>query len=592
MSPACKLGLVLVGVGTVGAELADELISNEFFGRQRIEVLALCNSKQLVHNPSKDWRVELERSSTPVHFHESEELKKCCDHLVFVDCTASEKVAQEYQRHLCSGVSVVTANKKGPSGVESIFGLLPLNGLKLPMFGFESTVGAGLPVIKTIQSIINAGDQVDRIDGILSGTLAFLFNEFMPFDDGRDDEKSFLQILEDAKKLGYTEPNPLDDLEGMDVARKATIIARLIGGKVIDAATVASSLVGPGSLAELDGKLERLRKECRERGTYLRYIAQISRAEHPRKWSWCKTNGSWPASRRGRDLQPIINSRVVSQYQQHDHQFRKLQKLHERLAEKDQMVSKHGVVKLLRAYETALDSATLLQTVSNEASRRVREQMQEAEEKRPEEEIVSETVIEEEIFMDVDQDVSPAAPEPVEEPIVENELELAVEEEIVIEDSPSVDAMEIPLEMPSAMEVLNVGTEVAMLCLVDAEATQEDWILGTILRYIPEENSYEIEDAEGENGSPTKGGVKTRYTVHEEKVRPLADSIDESVKPKQQVLALFPGTTCLYPATVISTPTRRKKTKDFLVKFSDDEVPQRPVPPRYILSLKEEEQQS
>jgi hypothetical protein len=225
--------------------------------------------------------------------------------------------------------------------------------------------------------------------------------------------------------------------------------------------------------------------------------------------------------------------------------------------------------------------------VSNEAGRRVQEQMQETEEKRPEEEIVSETVIEEETFMvELEQDVSPAAPEPVEQ--VPMDLELTAEEEIVIEDSPSVDVMEITLEIPSVMDILNVGTEVAMLCLVDAEATQEDWILGTILRYIPEENSYEIEDAEGENGSPTKGGVKTRYTVHEDKVRPLADSIDESVKPKQQVLALFPGTTCLYPAMVVSTPLRRKKTKDFLVKFSDDEVPQRPVPPRYVLSLKEE----
>jgi homoserine dehydrogenase len=188
-------------------------------------------------------------------------------------------VAQEYQRQLSNGVSVVTANKKGPSGMESIFGFLPLNCSRLPMLGFESTVGAGLPIIKTIQSIINAGDQVVRIDGILSGTLAYVFNEFMPVDGSRDGKESFLQILENAKKLGYTEPNPLDDLKGMDVARKATIIARLIGGKVIDAASVASSVVGSESLAELDRKLESLRKEYREKGTFLRYIAQISKTE-------------------------------------------------------------------------------------------------------------------------------------------------------------------------------------------------------------------------------------------------------------------------------------------------------------------------
>lgn len=157
-----------------------------------------------------------------------------------------------------------------------------------------------------------------------------------------------------------------------------------------------------------------------------------------------------------------------------------------------------------------------------------------------------------------------------------------------------------------------VGSTVAVRCRVDEESPAEEWILATIVRgafTTGEEGrwSYEVEDVEFEDtassplrsssvkGSPHKSGGKRplRLVVSSDQIRKLPATEEEAlnntvgIKVRQRVLALFPGTTCLYAATVISTPVRRKKTRDFLLKFSDDDVPSRAVPPRYVLRSEE-----
>lgn len=145
-----------------------------------------------------------------------------------------------------------------------------------------------------------------------------------------------------------------------------------------------------------------------------------------------------------------------------------------------------------------------------------------------------------------------------------------------------------------------MGGEVVIQCCVDREAEQEDWILGTLLRVRPD-GSYEVEDVEevpdssgvlassSVAASPTKGGRRMKFTVRPGKIRRIppkaVEPEDNPIKARERVLALYPGTTCMYPATVISVPARRRRTNDFLVKFQDDTVPHRAVPSRYVLRL-------
>lgn len=150
---------------------------------------------------------------------------------------------------------------------------------------------------------------------------------------------------------------------------------------------------------------------------------------------------------------------------------------------------------------------------------------------------------------------------------------------------------------PRRESPIPIGTEVAVLCRIDDTLENEDWILATILNYNMDD-TFEVEDVEdivdgsGEVKMPSPHKSSTgrlRFSVSLDRVRviPPADSAqqDNSIKVKDRVLALFPGTTCLYPATVVSNPVRRKKSKDYLVSFSDDSVQYRPVAARYVLSL-------
>lgn len=143
---------------------------------------------------------------------------------VIIDCSASEDVASLYKGWLQRGINVVTPNKKANSGDLKYYKELrniQRNGYT--HYFYEGTVGAGLPIISTVRNLLDSGDRVSKIEGIFSGTLSYIFNTF-----GADD-RSFSTIVATAKELGYTEPDPRDDLSGMDVARKVVILARECG---------------------------------------------------------------------------------------------------------------------------------------------------------------------------------------------------------------------------------------------------------------------------------------------------------------------------------------------------------------------------
>lgn len=210
---------------------------------------------------------------------------------ILVDNTSDPKLAASYPAFLRKGVSVVTPNKKGFSGELSLWkDIFAAAAEGKAVVYHESTVGAGLPVISTLRDLVDTGDEVTRIEGVFSGTLSFLFNTFAPSSGGGGAKWS--EVVAQAKELGYTEPDPRDDLNGMDVARKLTILARIAGLDVQgpDAFPIESliptelaSLPGTSDgitqfmarLAEFDGQMEEVKNTAEKQGKVVRYVGSV-----------------------------------------------------------------------------------------------------------------------------------------------------------------------------------------------------------------------------------------------------------------------------------------------------------------------------
>jgi aspartokinase/homoserine dehydrogenase 1 len=200
---------------------------------------------------------------------------------IFVDCTSSESVADYYHELLNDNVSVVTPNKKANSGNYSRYAALKAAAQKRGVkFLYETNVGAGLPVINTLNDLLLSGDKVIRIEAVLSGTLNYIFSSFAL-------GKSFSHIVGEARTKGYTEPDPRDDLNGRDVGRKILILAREAGVKLeIDQVTI-ENLVPKDlqkvksveefmtMLPKFDAHFEKLRSDAAFNGEKLRYMAVL-----------------------------------------------------------------------------------------------------------------------------------------------------------------------------------------------------------------------------------------------------------------------------------------------------------------------------
>jgi homoserine dehydrogenase len=203
----------VAGVGLVGSELVRQLTAVK---PQGLSLIGLANSRKMLLG----GEVSLDRLQTDGGDLNWDAVFACLSQepSVFVDCTASEAVAWLYSRLLEAGVSVVTANKSLFSMPQAEFNKTrPYSHL----FYYEAACGAGLPVISTLKDLLATGDQVLRIEGVFSGTLSYLFSQLLT--------KPYSQAVQDAKALGYTEPDPRDDLNGRDVMRKLVVLARTAG---------------------------------------------------------------------------------------------------------------------------------------------------------------------------------------------------------------------------------------------------------------------------------------------------------------------------------------------------------------------------
>jgi aspartokinase/homoserine dehydrogenase 1 len=228
------------------------------------------------------WRERLARDGVPADFRAFAQFVHA-DHLphaVMIDCTASAEVATHYCEWLTAGMHVVTPNKKANSGELSAYrALREARRAAGSHYLYETTVGAGLPIIQTLRDLRETGDEILSLEGIFSGTLAYLFNVY-------DGSVPFSHIVREAKARGYTEPDPRDDLSGMDVARKLIILGREMGLELELADVVVESLVPPAlSACPIDEFLERLKEfdadmqtryqKARAEGQVLRYIGRL-----------------------------------------------------------------------------------------------------------------------------------------------------------------------------------------------------------------------------------------------------------------------------------------------------------------------------
>jgi aspartokinase/homoserine dehydrogenase 1 len=242
-----KLNLLILGNGVVGSAVI-KMLENPTL-KDKFNVGGICNTKEFNGVPYKDYDEVIKKfkDKSPIN-------------CVLIDCTASDIVVDNYKKFIENKFDIVTSNKKANTlPFEKLNALRDIFKKNKRNFFFETNVGAGLPIISTIQDLINCGDKIIKIEGIFSGTLSYIFNNFSA-------NKKFSDIVLEAKKNGFTEPNPNDDLCGMDVARKLLIIARMLNLNIDLKDIEVQNLVDMK-----DDDFLKLQKE----NTVLRYIGKI-----------------------------------------------------------------------------------------------------------------------------------------------------------------------------------------------------------------------------------------------------------------------------------------------------------------------------
>ncbi|KAF0131832.1 MAG: bifunctional aspartokinase / homoserine dehydrogenase 1 [Bacteroidetes bacterium] len=236
LSPVKTLHLFIAGTGTIGTELLTQLAQSEENLRRDhqlyLQVMGITNSRKMMINNNggidlKNWKEELfstgENADIDGFVQQIEKLN--LPNSIFIDNTSNPFLIPHYEKLFDLNVAVVACNKLGASGSYESYSRLKKTARRNGVdFFFETNVGAGLPIIKTMNDLLISGDRFLRIEAILSGTISFIFNNFTH-------DRSFAEVVKEAQEKGFTEPDPRDDLNGMDFSRKMLILAREAGWK-------------------------------------------------------------------------------------------------------------------------------------------------------------------------------------------------------------------------------------------------------------------------------------------------------------------------------------------------------------------------
>lgn len=285
------VNLFLVGTGLIGSTLLSQIARQQDDLRRKhsiaIKVAGICNSRHML---LREEGIELATWREALDSADKANLDVFIDGMIamnlpsacFCDCTASDEPGRHFEKILKSSIAIVTPNKRANAGEKSTYGrLVNLSREKGNIYRYETTVGAGLPVIGPLQDLVASGDTIHKIEAVLSGTISYLFNSL---EEGR----KFSEIIKEAKVKGYTEPDPRDDLSALDAARKTLILIREAGFN-LDFKDIKIAPLLPQSclsvptieefleiLPSVDEAYEAKRREAARNGNVLRYVSEIT----------------------------------------------------------------------------------------------------------------------------------------------------------------------------------------------------------------------------------------------------------------------------------------------------------------------------
>jgi aspartokinase/homoserine dehydrogenase 1 len=286
-----RLALVVIGVGDIGSALLEQLHAQREYLLGRgfdVSVVGLANSKRFVVDPGsvdlRQWRGDLRRSRRrmdPQAFLNEVSKLELTD-AALVDCTASESIVATYPDFIRANLHIITPNKRANAlPWREYVALMELLRSRQKYLLDEANVGAGLPVMSTIRDLIASGDTIEKIQGIFSGTLSYLFNNF-------NGGTAFSVLVREAWKAGLTEPDPREDLSGQDVARKLLILGRQSGLPLEIEDVDVQSLVPQAlarskfserfftAFAKWDGEMDAKLSRARSRNSVLRYVGTVA----------------------------------------------------------------------------------------------------------------------------------------------------------------------------------------------------------------------------------------------------------------------------------------------------------------------------